>query len=100
MRTSGDPVLRVQSQLTDRDLLMLDWLYDHQVLTSAQIAHALYASLDTAQRRLLILYRLALVDRFRPLRAGGGSYPWHYVLDHLGAECLYQRPSGNIFQRV
>jgi len=28
------------------------------------------------------------VDRFRPLRAGGGSYPWHYVLDQIGAEIV------------
>jgi protein involved in plasmid replication-relaxation len=86
MRSSGDPVLRVTAQLTDRDLLLLDWLSEHKVLTTAQIATALFSSLDFAQRRLLHLHRLALLDRFRPLRAGGGSYPWHYVLDHLGAQ--------------
>jgi hypothetical protein len=84
MRSSGDPVLRVRVNLTDRDLLLLDWLADHKVLTTFQIARALFTSLDFAQRRLLTLHRLGLVDRFRPLRAGGGSYPWHYVLDHLG----------------
>ena len=41
-----DPVLRVQSQLTDRDRVLLGWLYDHGVLTSFQIAHALFPSLD------------------------------------------------------
>jgi len=86
MPCSGDRVLRVRAQLTDRDLLLLDWLADHKVLTTFQIAHALFSSLDFAQRRLLHLHRLALLDRFRPLRAGGGSYPWHYVLDHLGAQ--------------
>lgn len=88
MRSSGDPVLRVQSQLTPRDRTLLDWLYDHQVLTTFQIAHALFGSLDMAQRRLVKLHRLALVDRFRPLRAGGGSYPWHYVIDQLGADVV------------
>jgi len=82
----GDRVLRVQARLTDRDRLLLGWLADHQVLTTFQIAHALFGSLDFAQRRLLKLYRLGLVDRFRTLRAGGGSYPWHYVLDQIGAE--------------
>ncbi len=88
MRGSGDRVLRVQGRLTDRDKLLLDWLHDHQVLTTFQIAHALFASLTVAQRRLLRLYQLELLERFRPLRAGGGSYPWHYVLDQLGAEVV------------
>jgi hypothetical protein len=86
MRIKSDPVLRVKVQLTDRDLLLLDWLADHKVLTTAQIAHALFGPLDFAQRRLLHLHRLGLLERFRPLRAGGGSYSWHYVLDHLGAQ--------------
>jgi len=76
----------VAFRLTDRDRLLLDWLADHRVLTTFQISHALFGSLDFAQRRLLKLHRLGLVDRFRPLRAGGGSYPWHYVLDQVGAE--------------
>jgi hypothetical protein len=88
MRGSGDRVLRVQAALTDRDRLLLEWLADHQVLTTFQIAYALFGSLDFAQRRLLRLHRLGLVDRFRPLRAGGGSFPWHYVLDQLGAELV------------
>jgi hypothetical protein len=80
-----DRVLRVRARLTERDLLLLDWLADHQVLTTDQIAHALFSSLGFAQRRLLDLHRLRLLERFRPLRAGGGSYPWHHVLGHLGA---------------
>ncbi|MEH0986129.1 replication-relaxation family protein [Micromonospora sp. CPCC 205556] len=83
-----DPVLRVQSQLTDRDRVLLGWLYDHAVLTSFQIAHALFSSLDFCQRRLRTLHRLRLVARFRPQRADGGSYPYHYVIDQLGAEVV------------
>lgn len=83
-----DPVLRVQSQLTIRDRILLGWLYDHGVLTSFQIAHALFPSLDFCQRRLRALHRLKLVARFRPLRAEGGSYPYHYVIDQLGAEVV------------
>ena len=63
-----DPVLRVQSQLTGRDRILLGWLYDHGVLTTFQIAHALFPSLDFAQRRLRTLHRLRLVARFRPQR--------------------------------
>ncbi|GIG46767.1 replication-relaxation family protein [Dactylosporangium siamense] len=79
-------MLRLRARLTGRDRVLLDWLADHKVLTTFQICHALFGSLDFAQRRLLALHRLGLVDRFRPLRAGGGSFPWHYVLDQIGAE--------------
>jgi hypothetical protein len=83
-----DPVLRVQSQLTGRDRVLLGWLYDHGVLTSFQLANALFPSLDFCQRRLRTLYRLRLVARFRPQRTDGGSYPYHYVIDQLGAEVV------------
>ncbi|MEU4641741.1 replication-relaxation family protein [Micromonospora sp. NPDC023814] len=70
------------------DRVLLGWLYDHGVLTSFQIAQALFPSLDFCQRRLRTLYRLRLVARFRPQRADGGSYPYHYVIDQLGAEVV------------
>jgi hypothetical protein len=83
-----DPVLRVQSQLTARDRILLGWIYDHGVLTTFQIANALFPSLDFCQRRLRTLYRLRLIARFRPQRADGGSYPYHWVIDQLGAEVV------------
>ena len=83
-----DPVLRVQSQLTIRDHVLLGWLYDHGVLTSFQIAHALFSSRDFCQRRLRALTGLGLVGRFRPHKPDGGSFPYHYVLDQLGAEVV------------
>jgi hypothetical protein len=86
--SSADPVLRVQHQLTVRDLLLLDWLADHQVLTTPQIDNALFGSPRATQRRLLDLHHLGLTDRFRPLRPGGGSYPWHHVLGHTGAALI------------
>lgn len=83
-----DPVLRVQSSLTDRDHLLLGWLAEHGVLTSFQIAGALFPSLDYAQERLHRLTRLHVLDRFRPQKPDGGSYPYHYVLDQLGVEVV------------
>lgn len=83
-----DPVLRVQSALTARDHQLLDWLFDHGVLTTSQVAEALFPSLDFAQHRLTRLTALQVVDRFRPLRADGGSFPYHYVIDQLGAEVV------------
>ncbi len=83
-----DRVLRIQSALSPRDHLLLQWLRDHGVLSTPQIAHALFPSLDFAQRRLQRLIARELVDRFRPLKQGGGSYPYRYVIDQLGAEVV------------
>jgi Replication-relaxation len=84
----GDRLLHVQARITDRDLTLLGWLADHGVLTTGQIAHALYPSLDFAQRRLLKLVEYGLLDRFRPQRPDGGSHPYHYVLAQLGVEVV------------
>ncbi|MEV6927392.1 replication-relaxation family protein [Dactylosporangium sp. NPDC051485] len=79
-----DPLTRLRNHINDRDLLILSWLYDHHALTSAQIAHALFPSLDYAQRRLRLLTELQAISRFRPNKLDGGSYPYHYLLDQLG----------------
>jgi hypothetical protein len=83
-----DAVLRVQSQLTDRDFVLLDWLVEHGVLTSFQIAEALFPSLDYAQERLRKLVALRVLERFRPNRLSGGSFPYHYLLAQLGLEVI------------
>jgi hypothetical protein len=85
---SRDRVLQLRARLTERDLLLLEWLADHQVLTTPQIATALFSSLGFTQRRLLALHRAGVIERFRPLRPGGGAYPWHYVLAQTGAETI------------
>jgi hypothetical protein len=85
---NADLVLRVQSSLTNRDHRLLGWLYDHGVLTTQQITHALFGSLDFCQRRLLRLANLSVITRFRPQKPDGGSYPYHYVIDQLGAEVV------------
>ena len=79
-------LLKAQASLTKRDLVLIGWLHDHGVLTTYQIADALFPSLDFAQRRLLKLTRLGILTRFRPQKWDGGSHPYHYVLDQLGAE--------------
>lgn len=83
-----DQVLHVQSVLTTRDHQLLRWLDDHGVFTTPQLADALFPSLDFAQHRLQRLTRLKVVDRFRPFRPDGGSFPYHYVIDQLGAEVV------------
>ena len=89
MRIGEDSaLLRAQASLTERDLVLIGWLYDHGVLTTYQIAAALFPSLDFAQRRLLRLTRLKVLARFRPQKWDGGSHPYHYVLDQLGTEVV------------
>ncbi|GGJ88214.1 hypothetical protein GCM10010123_17290 [Pilimelia anulata] len=83
-----DHVLTIQSRLTGRDLQLLEWLADHGVLTSDQIARGLFPSLDAAQRRLQTLHHARVLGRFRPQRWEGGSYPYHYVLDQLGVDVV------------
>jgi hypothetical protein len=83
-----DALLRAQAILTGRDLTLLGWLYDHRLLTTDQVAKALFPSLDFAQRRLLHLTQLGVLDRFRPQRWEGGSYPHHYLLAQLGYEIV------------
>nr|WP_246614043.1 replication-relaxation family protein [Actinoplanes bogorensis] len=80
--------MRVQAGLTARDLTLLSWLADHGVLTTDQIAAALFPSLNFAQRRLRALMSKQLVDRFRPQRPDGGSYPYHWVLAQLGSDVM------------
>jgi predicted transcriptional regulator len=88
MAVKPDPVLQAQAHLTERDHLLLEWLYEHRVLTSFQIAHALFPSLDFAQKRLTKLVQLGVIARFRHQRAGGGSLPYHYVLDQAGFDVV------------
>ncbi|WP_246002048.1 replication-relaxation family protein [Allorhizocola rhizosphaerae] len=75
----------MQHRLTPRDWRLLEWLYDHRLLTTDQIADALYPSVHAAQVRLRTLTKLGLLLRFQPYRLNGGNFPYHYVLDHLGA---------------
>ncbi|MHB1927828.1 MAG: replication-relaxation family protein [Acidimicrobiales bacterium] len=59
-------------------------LFDHQVLTTAQVAQLGFDSDNAARHRLVILHRLRVADRFRP-QSATGSAPFHYVLDEMGA---------------
>ncbi|WP_020522431.1 replication-relaxation family protein [Catelliglobosispora koreensis] len=86
MTLANDKLMRLQATITPRDERLLGWLYDHGVLTTDQIAKALFPSKDYAQRRLPRLMKRGAVARFRPQRWEGGSYPYHYVLDQLGYE--------------
>jgi hypothetical protein len=79
-------LMAARSHLTARDHHLLGLLWEHRVLTSGQLAALCFADATTARHRLVVLYRLGVVDRFRPppTDLGRGSAPFHYVLDQLG----------------
>jgi hypothetical protein len=55
------------------------------VLTPRLAAEAFFDSEYCARKRLVALYRLGVLGRFRPRRAEWGSQPYHYVLSPGGA---------------
>jgi len=83
-RTRPDPLAYLR-HLTPRDRVLLAWLAEHQVLTTNQIAEALFPSLRAAQKRLTLLYGIRAVDRFiwapAPTETASG---YRYTLGPLG----------------
>jgi hypothetical protein len=75
------------ARLTTRDRWLLRMLHEHRVLTTTQITQLAFGTTRAATARLLTLYQLRAVDRFRPL-APAGSAPLHFVLDEAGAYLL------------
>jgi hypothetical protein len=74
-------------RLTVRDRALLTVLADHQVLTTSQVCELAFPSLKVAQRRLLQLHSMQLVDRFR-WHLAVGSQAWHHTLGPTGAALL------------
>jgi hypothetical protein len=92
-RTAGRAAGSVEHQaalaarLTARDKWLLALLYEHRVLTSAQIQDAAFPSSRSTRQRLRELYLWRAVSRFQPFRQLG-SAPMHYVLGPAGAAVL------------
>jgi hypothetical protein len=87
-RRANDVLIRSAStRLTGRDRAICDALYEHRVLTVGQVHELHFGSLERARKRLVELYELRVVDRFRPYRERG-SFPFHYLLDELGAALI------------
>jgi hypothetical protein len=88
-RTRGrdDRLYDLAGRLTERDRRICWLLYDHRVLTTAQVADVGFDSLRKAQERLSILYALEVVDRFR-LHSWSGTSPYHLVLGTAGAALI------------
>ena len=75
---------KLSASITDRDVQILLYLYEHKVLTTRQIAHLSFTSQSRAQARLARLEELEVIRRTRP-PAKYGSLPKHAILDTLGA---------------
>ncbi|MEV5694749.1 replication-relaxation family protein [Micromonospora globbae] len=79
---SKTDLLRYLRQLTLRDHQLLEWLAEHYLLSTAQIATALFPSQRSALLRLATLHRIGAVHRFVDIRAGTGQHL--YTLGPLG----------------
>jgi len=75
------------ARLTGRDRWLLRMLHEHRVLTTTHITQLAFGTPRAATARLLALYQLRAIDRFRPL-VPSGSAPLHFVLDEAGAYLL------------
>lgn len=78
--------MRLAAHLTERDRRIAVECFEHHVLTSSQIKRLYFSDTRTATARLDLLYRLRVLDRFRPtLPRGRGTAPYHWILDEAGA---------------
>jgi len=73
-------------RLTSRDRLLLSWLAEHYLLSSTQVARALFTNPRTARMRLTILHRLGFLTAIPFGRDDGGALPWLYTLGPLGLD--------------
>ena len=76
--------LDIVGRLTDRDRFLCRVLWEHRVLTTEQVFDLCFTSLTSTQHRLVALWRLGVLERFRPLRPTG-SESWRYTLGPIGA---------------
>ncbi|MQY23022.1 replication-relaxation family protein [Nocardia macrotermitis] len=79
--------LGLATRLTARDRWILTMVHEHRVLTTPQLAQLAFPTMKIARRRLALLRRAGVLDRFRPLRTHG-SAPGHWVLAPAGAAVL------------
>ncbi len=87
---SASLITSYSHRLTRRDFEILIELYEHRVLTTPQVFELHFETHTRASKRMLQLYRLGLVERFRP-HTPTGSAPWHYTLDEPGARLVAAR---------
>jgi hypothetical protein len=87
---AGSTVTRELARLTPRDLTLLGLLDEHQVFTTHQIAQLGYHTSDWACKRMTVLNRRRVLERFRRW-VPAGSAPWHWAIGPVGAAVLSAR---------
>lgn len=85
---AGEPAGVLWARLTERDRRVLHLVDVHRVLTTDQLLAMEFDSRTRAQHRLVELYRLRVLWRFRFPLVEGGSQPWHYTLGYAGARLI------------
>jgi hypothetical protein len=63
---------------------LIELLAEHRVFTTEQITALAFSSAPRTRKRLVLLYRRGVLDRFRRY-TWGGAQPWHWTLGPLGA---------------
>ncbi|TDE22815.1 replication-relaxation family protein [Actinomadura sp. 6K520] len=89
-QVSPELIAALAARLRPRDSWLLELLHEHRVLTTQQIRQLAFSSISAATHRMLTLWRLRAVERFRPA-VSAGSAPLHYVLGPAGAAILADR---------
>lgn len=89
-RVSPELIAVLNTRLHARDVWLLELLHEHRVLTTGQIRDLAFGTTSAATHRMLTLWRLRAVERFRPAVLAG-SAPLHYVLGPAGAAILAER---------
>ncbi len=85
-RFGREEILKLASHLTERDRSIAKDCFEFRVLTTSQIKRLHFTGSRTASARLDVLYRLRVLDRFRPsVPMGEGTAPYHWILDEAGA---------------
>jgi DNA-binding CsgD family transcriptional regulator len=79
-----DPLAPLR-RLTSRDRRLLAWLAEHYVLSTDQIAKALFTTRRAAQKRLLQLNEIGAVSRFAFARTDTETSVYRYTLGPFGA---------------
>jgi hypothetical protein len=88
-RVSLTHLVSIGSRLTSRDRQIALDCYHHHVLTTGQLQRLHFTGRRTAAVRLDLLYRLRVLDRFRPAaRPGTGTTSYHWILDEAGAHII------------